>query len=293
MAKKAKVTAVFNNKGGILKSSLTSNLAAMYSMQGSKVLIIDMDSQANIPQIFGLDADNFDPNNYNVLVEGEHPKRAIVNVYDEMKKEHGDIIDVPTVVKSIDILPSNDDMIMFEFDILMNKKYEETYFLLLRDAVRELQNIYDYILIDSPPNMGIYAGNILTAADSVIIPFHPETLSKRSLKKTIQAVEKFRAALNPELDILGIVPTKVKINTKQHRKNLKDAADYANEAGIHMFKSIIPETIKGAESVDEECVPAVLSKLKFVKEMRSLRNAYKALFEEINELEGVNVYVSK
>lgn len=285
MAKRAKVTAIFNNKGGILKSNLTANMAALYAQQGKKVLMIDMDSQANIPQIFGLDADEFNPNNYNVLVEGEHPKRAIVNVFDEMKKEHGEIIEVPTVLKSVDILPSNDDMVMFEFDVLMNKAFHENYFKLLRGAVRELQGIYDYILIDSPPNMGIYAGNILTAADSVLIPFHPETLSKRSLMKTLQAVDKFRVAYNPGLEIIGIAATKVKMNTKSHKKNLKEAYDYADSKGIHMFKSYIPETVKGADAVDEECVPAVLSNIKFSKEMKGLKNAYQGLFEEILALE--------
>ncbi|MBY0077946.1 ParA family protein [Priestia aryabhattai] len=292
MAKRANVTAIFNNKGGILKSSLVSNLAALYAQQGKKVLIIDMDTQANISQIFGLDADKFKPNNYQVLVEGEHPKRAIVNVFDEMKKEHGEIIEVPTVLKSVDILPSNDDMVMFEFAVLMNKAFHDNYFELVRGAVRELQSIYDYILIDSPPNMGIYAGNILTAADNVLIPFHPETLAKRSLKKTLQAVEKFRVAYNPRLEVIGIAPTKVKLNTKQHKKNLKEAYDYAESKGIRMFKSYIPETVKGADAVDEECVPAVLSNIKFSKEMKGLKNAYNGLFEEILvvEKEGAKVH---
>ncbi|MGR9527644.1 ParA family protein (plasmid) [Priestia megaterium] len=95
MAKKAKVIGIFNNKGGILKSNLTCNLAAMYALDGKKVLIVDMDSQANSSQIFGLDADVFVPNIYHTLIDGEHPKRAIVNVYDEMRKEFGEAFEIP------------------------------------------------------------------------------------------------------------------------------------------------------------------------------------------------------
>ena len=286
MAKKAKVLGIFNNKGGILKSSLTSNLAASYALKGHKVLIIDMDSQANMSQIFGLNADIFDPNIYDTLVNDEHPKRAIINVYDEMRKRHEDNIDVPTVLKSVDMLPSNDDMTMFEIDVLMDEDFKDTYFNLLRKVIRQVESIYDYILIDSPPNMGICAGNILTAADRVLIPFHPETLSKRSLMKTIKRVGKFKNSLNPDLEILGIVGTKVKMNTKQHKKNLKETIEYAETKGIHVFKNYVPETIKGADAVDEECVPAVLSSIKFNKDMKRLKAHYNDLFEEIYAMEG-------
>lgn len=290
MAKKAKVLGIFNNKGGILKSSLTSNLAASYALKGHKVLIVDMDSQANMSQIFGLNADVFDPNIYDTLVNDEHPKRAIINVYDEMRKKHEDRLEIPSVLKSVDMLPSNDDMMTFEIDVLLEEEYKTTYFNLLRKVIRQVESIYDYILIDSPPNMGICAGNILTAADRILIPFHPETLSKRSLMKTIKRVDKFKS-LNRDLEILGIVGTKVKMNTRQHKKNLKETIEYAQTKEIHVFKNYIPETVKGADAVDEECVPAVLSSIKFSKEMKRLKAHYNDLFEEIYAMEGEIAHV--
>ncbi|MGP6151697.1 ParA family protein [Priestia flexa] len=106
----AKVIAVSTNKGGVLKSSIVSNLAGVLSKEGKKVLIIDTDNQGNASISFGENPDNFELTLYDVLLEGIEPKKAIVNVH-----------------KNIDILPSNDDMGFFEFDVISQlDKFKKT-----------------------------------------------------------------------------------------------------------------------------------------------------------------------
>lgn len=282
-AHKAKKMCVITNKGGVLKSTLTSNLAALYSLRGERVLIVDMDNQGNQALSFGLDPNNYLKSIYNVLVDGIHPQNVIVNLYKEMEKLADDEDEIPRSLRLVDLLPSNDAMTSFEFKILRNPNTQEYQFDLLKMALEKIENQYDVIIIDSPPNLGLTAGNVLVASDQVIIPFHPEPFSMRSLVTIIDTIEDFKEDMEINATILGIIGTKLKEGTNMHPEIMANCRQFGEQLGIHVFDTVIPESVKGAGTVHYEYIPNVLSKMKKVKDLKKLQTAYRELFAEILE----------
>lgn len=237
-----RIIAISTNKGGVLKTSITVNLAGVLSLQGNKVLIIDTDNQGNASLSFGLTPDEFNHTIYDVMVNNLNPDKAIIKAYD-----------------NIDILPSNDNMTFFEFDVLPNMNKYKQPFHLLKNNMKAIENDYDYILIDTPPNLGLTQGNVLAYANEVLIPFQPESYSMRSLVKIMQAIESFRVDHNPDLKILGVVATLVDLRTSLHSEILSECRKFCFENNIHMLNVIIPRRIRYANSIAYEGLPATLT----------------------------------
>lgn len=239
----SQIWAVSTNKGGVLKTSITTNLAGVLSKQGKKVLIIDTDNQGNAALSFGQNPDKLKVSIYDVLTDGLKPEKAIINVH-----------------TGIDLLPCNDDMQFLEFDVLTDReKYPKPFSLLKSAITTNLRKKYDHILIDSPPTLGLTQGNILTASDAIIIPFQPESYSMRSLTKIIKAISDFKAKHNPKLEILGVVATLVDSRTTLHSDILKEARQYCLKQGIPMFETVIPRSVRFAASIAYEQLPATLT----------------------------------
>lgn len=238
---KTKIWAVSTNKGGVLKTSITTNLAGALSKK-HKVLIIDTDNQGNASLTFGKNPDTFETTLYDVLIEGVDPSKAIFNVH-----------------KNIDILGSNDDMTFYEFDVLTNRDKYPQPFSLLKNALKKVQERYDYILVDTPPNLGLVSGMVLSFVQGVIIPFQPESYSMRSLVKILKAMEDFKKKHNSELRVLGVVPTLVDQRTVLHSQVLQECRRFCEEKGIRMFDTVIPRSVRFASSVAYERLPATLS----------------------------------
>lgn len=254
-----KIVSVSTNKGGVLKTSITCNLAGVLAKEGKSVLIVDTDNQGNAILSFGKNPDKFEQTIYDVLVNRLDPKKAIVRVH-----------------KRIDVLPSNDSMEFFEFDVLSNLKQFPEPFYLLRNALGGLERLYDYILIDTPPNLGLTQGNVLSFADAVLIPFQPEVYSMRSLIKMMNSVDSFRERHNPKLEILGVVATLVDSRTVLHSEVLQQCRALCDRRGIRMYETVIPRTIANASSVAFKKKPVTLS----VRPNR-LKQIYFDLMEEI------------
>jgi chromosome partitioning protein len=238
------VYSVSANKGGVGKTSLVTNLAAAIALKKSKVrvLIVDTDAQGNASLAFGKNPKNYENTIFNVLVEGKR--------IDDVKVKLTD---------NLDLLPSNVDMDFLDFDVLTNQdKYKQPFRLLAKplNAVREQ---YDYIFIDTPPSMGLVAGNVLVAADRVIIPFAPETFAVSGIVRVIDAINDFRQKQNQNLKIDGIVGMMVDSRTVLHSEMLTKARQYCVQNGYHMYETIIPRSIRFASSTAYEGVPAVLS----------------------------------
>lgn len=240
----AKVWAICTNKGGVLKTTITTNLAGILS-KTKKVLIIDTDMQGNCLVSFGKNPDQQKLTIYNVLVENVPVEKAIVNVH-----------------KNIDVLAANDDMDLFDFDILMNIKKYPHFFMLVKGAIDKLRSKYDYILVDAPPYKGLMHGNILSFVDKVLIPFQPETYSMRSLVKMIQSIEEFKKQHNPNLSILGVVATLVDQRTTLHSQVLQECRKYCNQQNVKMFETYIPRSVRFAASVAYEKLPSTLTDVK-------------------------------
>lgn len=255
--------AITNNKGGVLKTSLTVNLAGVIAQKNKKVLIVDTDNQGNVCLSFGINPDKVEHTIYDVLVYDFDVEKAI------LKEVH----------KNIDILPANDDMQFFEFDVLTNMKYYPQPFYLLRNHIKKIEHEYDYILFDTPPNLGLTHGNVLTAVDEIIIPFQPELYSMRSLTKILNSMQSFKEDHNPHMKVCGVVATLVDSRTVLHSEVLEECRKFCYENGIKMFETVIPRTIKHANSVAYEKLPATLT--KSTKSDRKLVQAYIDLWGEI------------
>nr|WP_289039316.1 ParA family protein [uncultured Allobacillus sp.] len=256
----SKVIAVSTNKGGVLKTSITTNLAGLLAIEGNKVLIIDSDNQGNVSITFNRNPDDFNKTLYDVLLDEVKAEDVIFNVY-----------------KNIDILPSNDDLSFFEMDVFSNLKQYDNVLYLFKNKLDHLKEKYDYILIDTPPNLGLLVGNVFNYADEVIIPFQPEAYSMRSLIKTVQQIQSFQRKHNPNLKIKGIVGTLIDSRTYIHSEILSECRKFGLQNDIKVFDTVIPRSIRFANSVSFEGLPSTLSE----KGKNLLSNAYVELKEEM------------
>lgn len=251
--------AISTNKGGVLKSSITVNLAGILSKEGYKVLIVDMDNQGNASLSFGMNPDDYKHTVYDVMLNNMDAKKVIHNVYE-----------------NIDVLPANDEMVFFEFDVLPNlKKYKEP-FHLLKNSIKHVEDDYDYILFDTPPNLGLTQGNVLSVADNVLIPFQPESYSMRSLVKILNAINQFKDDHNPSLNIIGVVGTLVDLRTSLHSEVLSECRKFCYEKRIHMLDTVVPRRIRYANSIAYQGLPATLTAGK-----NEVVQAYYDLYNEI------------
>lgn len=253
-----RIIAISTNKGGVLKTSLTTNLAGVLSKE-NRILIVDTDNQGNAALSFGKNPDQFERTIYDVLLEGIDPKKAIYNVYE-----------------NIDLLPANDDMAFFEFDVLTEvDRYPEP-FALLKNALEPIQDDYDFILIDTPPNLGLTQGNVLSFAKEVLIPFQPESYSMRSLVKILKAIDDFRERHNQHLSVLGVVGTLIDSRTVLHSQVLQECRAFCMENNIPIFETVIPRTVRFAASVAYEGLPATL-----INKSNTLVSSYFELTKEM------------
>lgn len=236
-----KVWAISTNKGGVLKTSITTNLAGVIC-KNKKVLIVDTDNQSDCLISFGKNPDDPKVTLYDVLVKGISADRAIMKVH-----------------RNIDLLPANDDMTFFEFDVLTNQKKYPDPFGMLKAAIQPITKNYDYVLIDTPPNLGLTQGNVLSFADQVLIPFQPENYSMRALVKILQAISDFKIQHNPKLSVLGVVATLVDQRTVLHSQVMQECKKYCFEHGITMFDAFIPRSVRFASTVAYDRLPATLS----------------------------------
>lgn len=255
------VYSVSANKGGVGKTSFVTNLAAaiVQKKPKSRVLILDTDAQGNAAMAFGKNPKDYEHTLYDVLVKGASIEEVKVNLIDRL-----------------DLVPSNADMDFLDFDVLTNiDKYKE-FFYLLKKPIEAVRNQYDYIFIDTPPSMGLIAGNVLVAADRVIVPFVPETFAVSGIIRVVDAINDFRKKQNPQLQIDGIVALMVDLRTSLHSEMLPKARQYCQKNNYHLYETIIPKSIRFANSTAYVGEPAVLS-----DSSNHIVAAYYELMEEV------------
>jgi len=220
-----RIFAITNQKGGVGKTTTSINLAASLAATRRKVLLVDMDPQGNATMGSGLDKHEVEASSCDVLLGDKQAAEAIETM------EH----------TGFDLLPANSDLTMAEVE-LMNMFGRE---FRLRKALELIIEGYDYILIDCPPSLNMLTVNALVAAQGVIIPMQCEYYALEGLTALMQTIESIRGAVNPELEIEGLLRTMY-----DPRNNL--ANDVSNQLKEHfgpkLYNTIIPRNIRLAEA---------------------------------------------
>ena len=221
----SKIIAFTNQKGGVGKTTSCVNLSAYVAVMGKKVLIVDLDPQGNATSGVGIEKYKGLKTIYD-LVDGECALEDVV---------------LPTVIDGLDIIPSTVDLAAAEISLVSMSQREK----ILKGILDPLKQVYDYIMIDCQPSLGLLTVNALTAADSVIIPMQCEFYALDGLTQLMNTIRLVKFHLNPSLDIEGVVRT-----MKDNRSNL---VNQVSQEILKFFKSkvfstYIPRNIRLAEA---------------------------------------------
>ena len=220
----SRVIAIANQKGGVGKTTTAINLGASLAVAERRTLIVDMDPQANATS--GLGASRDGPTVYDTLVRG-------VPV--------SDCVQSGVSVPLLDLVPSTRDLVGAEIE-LVNAGSRE---LVLRRVLESVRDSYDFILIDCPPSLGLLTLNTLTAADSVMIPIQCEFYALEGLSQLLSTVRLVQRALNPTLEIEGVLLTMYDSRLKLSKQVAAEAREYF---GDRVYKTLIPRNVRLAEA---------------------------------------------
>jgi chromosome partitioning protein len=245
------VLAMAMQKGGVGKTTTTLAVGVDLARMGRRVLLVDADPQSNLTMIAGYDPATISHSIADVLVEGpEHIHQAIIHT-----------------AYGVHLLPATLALAGAE-PILSGRIGRE---LLLHTALREVRAQYDYILIDSPPNLGLFTLNVLAAADAVIVPLQAHVLALKALPQLEQTIQLVRQ-LNPALQIGGIIVTMVDRRTMVNQE-VEDAA--RQHYGSLVFETVVPFTVRLVEA------PAAAQPISVYAPDSTGAKAYLAIAQEV------------
>ena len=218
-----KIIALVNQKGGVGKTTSTINIGAGLSSLGKKVLLIDLDPQANLTYSLGIEAHKLNKTIYELL-KGEASIKEVI------QNKNG-----------LDIIPSSIDLSGAEIELSGTAGRE----LLLKEALADIKDKYDYILLDCPPSLGLLTLNGLTTAKQVYIPLQTEYLALQGMSKLLQTIEIIKKRLNPNLEITGIIGT---LYDKRKRLNNEVIDKIKEHFKSKLFNTMIRDNISLAEA---------------------------------------------
>jgi chromosome partitioning protein len=218
----AQVLAFANQKGGVAKTTSTVNLGVALTEMGKRVLAVDMDPQGNLTMSQGIDPENLEKSMYDVLVHRLPITEVILS-------------------NEIDVACATIDLAGAEMALSTQIGRERA----LEKALRPVRDRYDFILIDTPPSLGLLTINALTAAEGVIVPVQCEYLSLRGLLQLERTLEMIRENINPKVRIKGILPTLLDSRTIHGRESIEVLRE---NFGALVFDTVVRKTIKFAEA---------------------------------------------
>jgi chromosome partitioning protein len=220
-----KIIAIANQKGGVGKTTTSINLAASLGVLEKKVLLIDADPQANASSGLGIDVESVVIGTYQILEHSNTPEEAIVG----------------SSAPNVDVIPAHIDLVAIEIE-LVDKENRE---YMLKKALEEIKEKYDYIIIDCAPSLGLLTLNALTAADSVVIPIQCEYFALEGLGKLLNTIKSVQKIHNPELDIEGLLLTMYDSRLRLSNQVVDEVQKHFNNM---VFETIIQRNTKLSEA---------------------------------------------
>jgi chromosome partitioning protein len=247
-----KILAIANQKGGVGKTTTTVNLAACLSDLNQRVLLVDLDPQGNATMGSGLEKNDLPNSVYEVLAQGLSAKKCIQR----------------SEVAGFDLLPANGDLTAAEVELLNSDRREQR----LNEALAEVAENYDFILIDCPPSLNMLTLNALVAANGIIITMQCEYYALEGLSALLNTVGKVASSINPNLRVEGILRT---MYDPRNSLTRDVSSQLLTHFGDKVYRTVIPRNVRLAEAPSHG--------LPIVRYDRSSRGsaAYQALAQEI------------
>ncbi|HKJ92826.1 MAG TPA: AAA family ATPase [Longimicrobiales bacterium] len=222
----SRVIAIANQKGGVGKTTTAINLGACLAVAERKTLVVDIDPQGNATSGLGIERTKIERSIYDVLVDGV----AVREIAHEQ-------VHFPF----LDVAPSTRDLVGAEVELVSKPNRE----LVLREALAGLRDEYEFILIDTPPSLGLLTLNTLAAADAVLIPIQCEFYALEGLSQLLNTVRLVQRNLNPALQIDGVLLTMYDQRLNLSRQVADEAKEYF---GDRVYETVIPRNVRLAEA---------------------------------------------
>jgi chromosome partitioning protein len=221
-----KIVSISNQKGGVGKTTTAINLAASLALADQRILLVDLDPQGNLTSGLGLKGTTGDAETIYDSLMSDPPQPPPV---------------LPTTVEKLFLIPANRHLAGAEIELVAQANRESR----LRDVLKDVRNQYDYVLVDTPPSLGLLTLNALVAADAVLIPLHCEYFALEGIADLVTTLKRVRGALNPRLDIQGVLLTMYDDRTNLGQQVAKDIRGFFQEK---VFNTVIPRNIRLGEA---------------------------------------------
>jgi chromosome partitioning protein len=238
----SRVLTVANQKGGVGKTTTAINLATALALADQRILVVDMDPQANLTSGVGLKGQSASAGTiYQALTSPDPIEDAAAFILE-------------TRVKDMSLIPADRNLTGAEVELVTLPNRERR----LRDLLEPLRDRFDFILIDTPPSLGLLTLNALVAADAVVIPLNCEYFALEGLADLVATLRRVRAAMNPALDIAGVLMTMYDERTNLGQQVAKDIREFFKD---RVYDTVIPRNVRLGEAPSHG-LPAILYDVK-------------------------------